>query len=1120
MVKQYNFIATVLVLLAFASFTQAQTGQGVVTGTVTDPAGAAMAGASVTITNQGTNIKQVEKTGGDGVYRFSLVPPGSYVLSVTAPGFNERQIKGILVDPSQTTAVNATLSVATATTTVEVSSQAPLVQTTTSDLNITVNTTTIANTALLTRNVFSLAFLAPQVTQGMNLNPASGGARESGTAYLLNGADNNDNFSEGAVNVNPPLESVGEFTILTNSFGAQYGRAAGAVVSASQKSGTNQFHGVLYEFNRNRSFNASDFFQNRQGSPKPKYIRNQFGGELDGPIVKNKTFFAFAYDQVTLHTGSELDVQVPTPSELAAIKSGAGPLATSLLSKYQLQTSTRLCPDEASTAPDAIGHIGCLHVQNPISQPQHNYFGRVDQNFSGSDRLTFTANFTRLEDDRAFGGGFASTTVAIPSHEPQHNHNLALVETHVFSPRLINEFTLAHNRHYDNYFQGTGQTTDPEIIIDGADYGLGFSFGPYSESVVEAFTQDRWQAQDNLSFTKGKHNFKFGGGWQYGIVYRNWDLGGPGQYEFGNTTGVTPAQAGVLGPNGVISGISDSSISNFQKDFSYFEETSINPHTGVKADAYRHYASKDTFLFINDDWKISKRLTLNLGLRWDRFGAPYEVNGKLAQFTNLTCLTPTCIANARVGPVSQMWKTNNKDFGPRFGFAWDIFGNGSTSLRGGYGISYDRIFDNIWSNGAWNPPFYALVDFDATLSDAIYYSLPTSVGPAYKPDTLPGSSGRVSVRTMDVHLKDTSVQNFYLAVEHQFFHDFLVRVNYQGSQGRHLPQLQNLNRYDGLRYNANLSLVQPNALYTGFNYRANNVNSNYNALVTEVQKRFSKGLQFQFGYTWSKLMDRGSDLFSGETSQGQYSQPYYQVSNAHPEFEYGPGAFDHTHNFKFNFIWELPFLRDQRGFFGHAIGGWTLSSFYQGYSGHPIEVYNSRSRFVGNALDPNGFKENIGGDYNLDGVGTDRPIYVGGTANAAYSHFSPADGIFLDNHKIGCGFAGAKSTNIAACNTANGVSVPNALFINPPGYGVRYGSLGRNVFRGPWFNGINAALIKNFKASERIGVQLRFEALNVINHPNFDGIVSNLNSTNFGRAQFLAGDAPARRLQLGARLTF
>src|SRR5205807_2238578 len=162
-------------------------------------------------------------------------------------------------------------------------------------------------------------------TQGMNLNPASGGARESGTAYLLNGADNNDNFSEGGVNVNPPLESVGEFTILTNSFGAQYGRAAGAVVSASQKAGTNQFHGVLYEFNRNRSFNASDFFQNRQGSPNPKYIRNQFGGEIDGPIIKNKTFFAFAYDQISTKTGSEIDEQVPTPSELGRLNSTAGP---------------------------------------------------------------------------------------------------------------------------------------------------------------------------------------------------------------------------------------------------------------------------------------------------------------------------------------------------------------------------------------------------------------------------------------------------------------------------------------------------------------------------------------------------------------------------------------------------------------------------------------------------------------------------------------------------------------------------------------------------------------------------------------------------------------------------
>jgi hypothetical protein len=530
---------------------------------------------------------------------------------------------------------------------------------------------------------------------------------------------------------------------------------------------------------------------------------------------------------------------------------------------------------------------------------------------------------------------------------------------------------------------------------------------------------------------------------------------------------------------------------------------------------------KDSNVFFNDDWKVTPRLTLNLGLRWERYGAPTEAHNIIAQFTNLTNTDPATIAAARVTPVTSMWTTPNKDFGPRAGFAYDILGDGRMAVRGGFAISYDRLFDNIWSNGAWNPPFYALLDHDATAGDVISYTIPPSIA-GYAPGTIPSPGHRVSVRTMDVHMKDSSVQSYYFGVERQFWRDFLLRVNYQGSMGRHLSQLMNLNRYDGSEYNANLSTAnsRPNALYSGFNYRANNLNSNYNSMVTEVQKRFSKGLQFQFSFTWSRLMDQGSDLFTGSTTSGQYSQPFYFVSNNQPKFAYGPGAFDHQKNFKAIFTYELPFLKDQHGFLGRVLGGWQLSGFYQGYSGHPIDVYVNRSRYVGNALDPNGFKENIGGDYNLDGVLNDHPNFVGPSAGAVYSNASPADGIFIDNHRIGCGYAGAKSTNIAACNAAYGVSTANSLFVNPPGYGVHFGDLGRNLFRGPWFNGLDGSLMKSFKVTEVVKLQLRFEALNVDNHPNFDGIQTNLNSGNFGKAQILVGSAPSRRLQLGARIQF
>jgi hypothetical protein len=1117
--------------MACAAFTEAQTVQGVVVGTIFDSSGATVPGAKVALTNLGTTITQNEKSGSNGGYRFALVPPGMYKLDVKAAGFTEKQVADIKVDPSETVPINVTVTVASATTTVEVEEAAILVQTATSDLATTVNQSTIQSLPLLTRNVFNLSFTAPGVTQGMNFNASAGGVRESGTTNMLNGADNNDNFGEGGYNTQPPLESVNELTVLTNNMSAEYGHAAGALVSAIQKSGTNRFHGVAYEFNRNTDFNASTFFDNRAGNPNPKYIRNQFGGEVDGPVIKNKTFFMFTYDRLDLHQGTTINQVVPTPSELNAITAGAGPNAQYYLKTYHPLTSTAPCPAEAANSPDAVGHMGCINVFDPILTGQNIYVGRIDHNFSANDRLSFTANIQRYTNTDTWGGGYPTSSTSIPSVDYEHYHNLALNETHVFSATLLNELTIAHNRHYSVTQAGNGKSPNGEIIVDLSNYdgitgqnGYGWGFGTFEGAQVEGFVQDRWQFQDNLSWTKGKHSFKFGGGFQYGILYRNWDLGSPGEYEFSNTTGPTALSVGATGPNGTITNINNPPDSNFQNDFPYYSEVSINPTTGGAANAYRHYIMKDSNVFVNDDWKVTPRLTLNLGLRWERYGAPTEANNLISQFTNLNGTDPASIAAARVGPVTSMWTTPNRDFGPRAGFAYDVLGDGKMAIRGGFAISYDRLFDNIWSNGAWNPPFYALLDHDATQGDLIAYTIaPSIVGYTPGVSQLP----RVSVRTMDVHMKDSSVQSYYFGVERQFWRNFLLRVNYQGSLGRHLSQLMNLNRYDGSEYNPTLSTAnsRPNALYSGFNYRANNLNSNYNALVTEVQKRVSNGLQFDFSFTWSKLMDEGSDLFSGSTTTGQYSQGYYFVSNNHPNLEYGPGAFDHQKNFKTNFTYELPFMKNQQGLFGRVLGGWQLSGFYQGYSGHPIDVYVGRSRYVGNAMDPNGYPENIGGDYNLDGVLNDRPDFIGSSASAVYSHASPADGIFIDNNPIGCGFPGAKSTNVAKCNTTYGVTTPNSLFINPPGYGVHYGTLGRNLFRGPWYNGFDASLLKNIRMAESVKLQLRFEALNLLNHPNFDGIQTNLNSAQFGKAQILAGQgtdayAPSRRLQLGARITF
>ncbi len=1191
--RTFALLAVALLMLASGAAVWSQTVQGVITGTVTDPTGAVVPNTTVTITNVGTNISQSTTTGSDGSYRFSLVPPGTYTVEVKAANFATVRASGLVVEASQTVPFNVKLELAKAQQVIEVTSEAPLVQTATSDLAYQVDSKTIENAALVDRDIFgTLPFMAPSVSPGLDMSPTSGGAREAGTSDMLNGAEDNNNFSAGAININPPLESVEDFTILTNSMGAQYGRGAGALVTANQRSGSNKFHGALYEQNRNATLNANDFFYNRDygasvishaADPtvpvlptRPKYIKNQFGGAVGGPIKKDKTFFFFAYDRFKLLQGVTAANQFePTSAALTFLQTNGGPLAQQVLAAYPPITSDSACAGSLAGSTGAGFNVGCLSFSDPVTTTTDSYYGRVDHNFSNSDRLSFAANISRLTQLDKYGNsiGAGGSVLAgfknIPGTNTLNNHNLAVIETHTFGPRVANEVNLSHNRFFNPTTEGDPANQKvPNVLIDNQNEGgLSYSFGPFEGVQVISFVQDRWALQDNLTWSVGRHAFKFGGSANYGILYRNWDLGLPGQYEFGEafttsatclTMGnvLTPSCDGTLQADGTIANVTDETHSNFAGDYPYFQETSIDPATGAKASAYRHYTTHDYSVFAQDDWKVTSRLTLNLGLRWERFGAPSEAHGIVAQFTNLAgCDIATnannCIGNARVNPVSRMWKTYNKDFGPRIGFAWDPFGKGKMAVRGGYGIFYDRIFDNIWSNGAWNPPFYALIDFEADLGDAIFYSNPPSIGGAYDPSNpIPRPGKRVSVRTMDVNMHDASGQNYYFGVERQLFGNFLVSAKYQGSMGRHLPMLENYNRVDGIGYNATLSPVRPNRLYTGFNYRSQSVSSNYNALIVEAQKRMAHGLQFQTGYTYSKLLDVNSELFAGCSSIGSLTAPYYYISNALPRLSYGRGAEDHRHAYKFSVTYELPFLKGEKGFVGHALGGWSVGSFLQFYSGHPIDVFDGRTRFrardaAGNLIfDANGIPINLGGDYNLDNVLNDKPIFIGGNLNSVYSSGSPADGIFKDNNVIGCGAPWVSANaDLASCNarfgvagacavgdttcdpTGNGlVGTPNSLFVMPgyPSSGplfARYGTLGRNIFHGPRLVSMDLGVHKTFKLTESANLRFSAEAQNLANHPNFDGIDANLGSGTFGQAQLLVGNK-SRIMSLSLRLSF
>src|SRR5215471_6508450 len=457
--RTFAILAVALLVLASGAAVWSQTVQGVITGTVTDPTNAVVPNATVMITNVGTNISQSTTTGGDGSYRFPLVPPGTYTVEVKATNFATVRASGLVMEASQTIPFNVKLELAKAQQVIEVTSEAPLVQTATSDLAYQVDAKTIENAALVDRDIFgTLPFMAPSVAPGLDMSPTSGGAREAGTSYMLNGAEDNNNFSAGAININPPLESVEDFTILTNSMGAQYGRGAGALVTANQKSGSNKFHGVAYEQNRNALLNANDFFYNRDYgasvtnhaadpsvpvlSTRPKYIKNQFGGAVGGPIRRDKTFFFFAYDRFKLLQGvTAANTYVPTSSALAFVQANGGPIAQQVLTAYPPVTSDARCPlsvDPGTVDPvtgltvyktGGTNPVGCLSFSDPVTTATDSYYGRVDHNFSASDRLSFVANVTRFNQvDQFFGASFRvplAGGASIPNTIIQNQHNLA-----------------------------------------------------------------------------------------------------------------------------------------------------------------------------------------------------------------------------------------------------------------------------------------------------------------------------------------------------------------------------------------------------------------------------------------------------------------------------------------------------------------------------------------------------------------------------------------------------------------------------------------------------------------------------------------------------------------------
>ncbi|MFB3922565.1 MAG: TonB-dependent receptor domain-containing protein [Terriglobia bacterium] len=1141
--RLFNWMLAVALGLATTSTLFAQGGKGVVTGTVMDPSGAAIPNAIVTLTNEGTGIVRTAATNTAGLYRFDFADVGSYTLKASAQGFADFEVAGLIVTVGQTVTNDVHMELARGTVqtiTVEAGG-VQLVQTARSDVSGLVDRNTLSQLPLEVRDPSAFVNLmpgsVPSALGNIEFNGSTRGAAVNGSRggtgnFIIDGFDNNDQGQggrshntvgtiPGAITGISP-DAIQEFRVETNSFTAQYGRQSGFVADAVMKSGTNTLHGSVFEYNRNQSITANDFFSNRNGT-KDSLVRNQFGGSLGGPIRKDKTFIFGAVEIQRMRQGAPNVVTSITPQFVDFVRSGGyadfmetdpngacmqvlgatcpgafdnsrtlGPIASDLVNKYPYPAPTSNFSNETGGYFPAIFGVpitypvnvfGDADVRNNTKLNENRFSIKVDHTIGDRDRLTGLMAFDDYDTvDSSLGtDGLGSPYFPITALSRAQNWGLSY--THTFSPSILNEAKISFLRHNSEFPRDIDPNV-PSIIpaLDPTGVGIGMTSG-----LPQNFTDNQFQYQDHIAITRGKHSFNVGAEYRR---TRNGSIFNASEFGF-----VLPWDIENLLTDGWAA--ADFENAAFGEPFLgsyYLLEASINPQTGEKPEYYRGYRANELGFYVQDDWKVASRLTLNLGLRWDYFGVPHNFRPGLDSnffFGEATVPIDTTSDNpffprnsvpyAREATAAfqqrdhELWNKDKNNFAPRFGFAWDITGNQKTVLRGGFGVYYDRMWNNLFENIRFNPPLFSFNDVGFLINGVAagpvvtpdLYSIPivTSAynNPAYQPKPSP--------RHMDQNMVAAYTEQVHMGIQHELGNNMMVEFNYIGTFGHKLTGVVDLNTFPG-RIAGDFSSRRPNNTIGSDNARGNYFNSNYHAFQFQLTKRMSRGLQFQSNYTWSKALDYVSDAFNNRAASGNNGISTMDVMNR--ALDYGRADFDLRHRFVSSVIYDLPFFRSNRW-----AGGWRIGSIVSIQSGLPFNIYD------GNA------------DTNGDGKFIDRPDFTGnGNPDVvAVNHsVSPADGYLRTQY-----FEDAVMDP----------KVNDGLW--------RDGRLGRNTLTGPGYANLDFTVNKAFRLTERASISVQFNFFNIFNRSNFALPENNMASNSFGQSTATFGP---RIGQFAARIDF
>ena len=1123
-----SFFAIAVVLLAYSPFLHAQA-VGSITGVVTDPSGAVIPGAKVTATSVETGVSQFTVTSGGGTYTIPRLMVGTYKVTAEASGFKTGTANGITLDVAQQRAVDFKLVLAGVTATVEVNAAPPLLTTTSGSLAGVVSTEQVQDMPLNGRDITGLVYLQPGVvsnTGGMGWMDAQGqwisnGNRGETMIGTLDDADISDAEMGTLQFTNFNLDAIAEFKVQQNNYSAQYGQGGGSITQMVSKSGTNQFHGSLFEFVRNSAFDARNFF----GASVPPFKRNEMGGTFGGPIKQDKTFFFLQYAGLRQRLGEPTIVPVPTADE----KTGAVTITDPNNPNFEDQLQVPLNPvaqailNKYPSPNQPNGVLGANTLNFFFSQPTNDdqFSARLDHHFSAKDslfaRASYVNNIVKETDSwAAYQGGANFSTSNIGEAR-----NYALSETHLFSPTLLNDFTFTLNRGIEGVPEAPAEATD---TVTSFEDGSLASWGP--DTFETKYVTTVFDYKDNVAWTKGRHSFNLGGNIRrerdngtgvtsYGPsgVF-NFNSGTPLPVATPSTNGGSSLPAGTLSPNGLISMMEGA-------DESYNRATAATGY-GPPGGGFVWWGLRRSMLagYFQDDIKATRKLTLNLGLRYEYASVPWETGDRLSLAAERGDLYGHFIVNPQ-----PLWQPDRVagDFGPRFGLALDLGHN--TVLRGGLGI-FTNMIPTVY-------PDQSLVDFPvaslSTLPNAPYslsplpVSLPVLTSTSGQPLALNGNTKSVPPNTpinyapfaavvgpLIGDFPSDSLRNGYtisgnFTLEHQFAGGIEVQASYVANNGVSLYTQDYPNAMAGAEPQyAPFTQISPGL--SELQSFHNGAYSSYNALQVQARKNSpAHGIAFQANYTWAKDMTDADAVWSSGWNNGAIMENDPQCRKC----EYAPASYSIAQRFVANFEYNLPLERLER-LPRRLTQGWKALGIFAAQSGFPFSVTSS-------------YPSVQYGYDTYDGIGV-RPFLLQKATRAPVlqqgcgpQFFSDAV-IGLDSTTCGAPGAGIGSSPLEGVGTGffalpivTSPVTGNAALASP-------GNLGRNTFTGPGWSNLDFSIIKDTKISETKMLQFRAEFFNVLNQATFGNPGNILGSSGFG---VITGTGTTeRQVQFGLRLIF